>query len=113
MKQAHESGADHSPIVRGNVETVEKRGPRLGSGAPKGRVPVTRPRRDRIMGSSILASLSEAGGNDPYPPMTGPFLPIHQMGGSCRNATHTVPYANGWPIQSARRAFNRPLFLCT
>src|ERR1700758_3935022 len=45
----------------------KKRGSRLGSRAPKGRVPLIRPRRDRIMGSSILASLSEAGGNDPLP----------------------------------------------
>jgi len=29
------------------------------------------------MGSSILASLSEAGGNDPYRPVNGPFLPVH------------------------------------
>ncbi len=29
------------------------------------------------MGSSILASLSEAGGNDPYHPVNGPFLPVH------------------------------------
>src|ERR1700729_3756321 len=56
--------------------TQKKRGSRLGSRAPKGRVPLIRPRRDRIMGSSILASLSEAGGNDPFLPMSGP-LPSH------------------------------------
>src|SRR4029077_10582523 len=56
----------------------KKRGPRLGSGAPKGRVPLIRPRRDRIMGSSILASLSEAGGNDPYILQVGPFLPTYR-----------------------------------
>src|SRR5580700_5915819 len=38
---------------------VEKKGggSGLGSGASRGRVPVIRTRRDRIMGSSILASL--------------------------------------------------------
>jgi hypothetical protein len=50
-------------------------GPRLGSGTPKGRVPLIRPRRDRIMGSSILASLSEAGGNDPVHPASRPLPP--------------------------------------
>ncbi len=55
-----------------------RRGPRLGSGAPIGRVPVTRPRRDRVMGSSILASLSEAGGNDPRGLVSKP-LPPHSL----------------------------------
>jgi len=50
----------------------------LGSGAPIGRVPVTRPRRDRVMGSSILASLSEAGGNDPHGVVSKP-LPPHSL----------------------------------
>jgi hypothetical protein len=52
----------------------------LGSRAPKGRVPLIRPRRDRIMGSSILASLSEAGGNDPFLPMSGPLPPHSPVG---------------------------------
>jgi len=55
-----------------------RRGPRLGSGAPIGCVPVTRPRRDRVMGSSILASLSEAGGNDPHGLVSKP-LPPHSL----------------------------------
>jgi len=55
-----------------------RRGPRLGSGAPIGCVPVTRPRRDRVMGSSILASLSEAGGNDPRGRVSKP-LPPHSL----------------------------------
>jgi hypothetical protein len=50
------------------------------------------------MGSSILASLSEAGGNDPFFQCLGPFLPIHQLCGSCRNATHALSLANPWPI---------------
>ncbi len=55
-----------------------RRGSRLGSGAPIGCVPVTRPRRDRVMGSSILASLSEAGGNDPRGLVSKP-LPPHSL----------------------------------
>ena len=53
----------------------KKVGPPLGIGSPKGRAPVTRPRRDRAMGSSILASLSEAGGNNPLHPVNGPLPP--------------------------------------
>lgn len=45
---------------------------------PPCRVPLVRPRRDRTMGSSILASLSEAGGNDPCHYMYGP-LPPHAL----------------------------------
>jgi hypothetical protein len=56
-------------------ERKKRGGPRLGSGTPKGRVPLIRPRRDRIMGSSILASLSEAGGNDPVHPASRPLPP--------------------------------------
>jgi hypothetical protein len=32
------------------------------------------------MGSSILASLSEAGGNDPFLPMSGPLPPHSPVG---------------------------------
>ena len=49
----------------------------MGSGAPKAAFHWLRSRRNRAMGSSILASLSEAGGNDPYHPVNGPFLPVH------------------------------------
>src|ERR1700747_193961 len=58
----------------------KKKGSCLGERAPKGRVPLIRPRRDRIMGSSILASLSEAGGNDPFLPMSGPLPPHSPVG---------------------------------
>jgi hypothetical protein len=57
---------------------LNKWGPRLGSGAPIGCVPVVRSRRDRTMGSSILASLSEAGGNDPLRAMSKPLPPRSQ-----------------------------------
>jgi hypothetical protein len=65
-------------------------GPRLGSRALKGRVPLIRPRRDRIMGSSILASLSEAGGNDPCHPVSGP-LPPQVPNGADRVGTRPTP----------------------
>jgi hypothetical protein len=38
------------------------------------------------MGSSILASLSEAGGNDPFLPVSGP-LPPHELVGADRVGT--------------------------
>ena len=75
----------------GKNTAVKKRGgSRLGSGAPKGRVPLIRPRRDRTMGSSILASLSEAGGNDPFHPVNGP-LPPHSPDGADRVGTRPTP----------------------
>src|SRR5215469_8012112 len=61
-------------------------------------VPLIRPRRDRIMGSPILASLSEAGGNDPFLPMSGPLPPHSPVGRIVLNATHSSFYAHAWPI---------------
>jgi hypothetical protein len=55
---------------------------------PKGRVPLTRPRRGRAMGSSILASLSEAGGNDPNRPPSRPLPPRPAADADRWNATH-------------------------
>ena len=71
---------------------VYKKGgePRLGSEPPKGRVPLIRSRLDRTMGSSILASLSEAGGNDPFCPVNGP-LPPHSPGCADRVGTRPTP----------------------
>jgi hypothetical protein len=66
------------------------KGPSLGIESPKGRVPLVQPRRDRTMGSSILASLSEAGGNDPFLPMSGP-LPPHSSVGADRVGTRPTP----------------------
>jgi len=68
-----------------------RRGSRLGSGAPIGRVPVTRPRRDRVMGSSILASLSEAGGNDPRGLVSKP-LPPHSLDPADRVERNPRPF---------------------
>src|SRR5271169_4810834 len=72
-------------------EWRKKEGPQLGIRGPKGRVPVIRPRRDRIMGSSILASLSEAGGNDPCHPANGP-LPPHSPDSADRVGTRPSPF---------------------
>jgi hypothetical protein len=69
----------------------KKEGLPLGIGSPKDRVPVIRLRRSRIMGSSILASLSEAGGNDPYHPLSGP-LPPHLKNDVDRVGTRPMPY---------------------
>ena len=57
---------------------------------PKGRVPLIQPRRSRIMGSSILASLSEAGGNDPLLSENGP-LPPHSPNGADRVERDPAP----------------------
>jgi hypothetical protein len=43
-------------------------------------------------GSSILASLSEAGGNDPYHPVSGP-LPPHLQNDADRVGTRPTPYS--------------------
>src|SRR5271156_1764859 len=87
-------------------------GSSLGSRAPKGRVPLIRPRRDRIMGSSILASLSEAGGNDPFLPISGP-LPPHGPVGADRvgtRPTHGHMQLGGpncaWTVTSQVPIFN-------
>jgi hypothetical protein len=77
----------------------------LGSGAPKGRVSLIRPRRDRIMGSSILASLSEAGGNDPCHQMNGP-LPPHSPSDADRVETRPTP-----SHKHVACPFSRPLSL--
>ena len=78
-----------------------KRGLRLGIQSPRSRVPVIRPRRDRIMGSSILASLSEAGGNDPSHSVNGP-LPPHTRNSADRvERDRTQPYASALPNSRA------------
>ena len=82
----------------------KKRGLLLGIRNPQSRVPLARPRRDRTMGSSILASLSEAGGNDPYHPMNGP-LPPHSPADMDRVGTRPMPMpeASQWPKFSSGR----------
>jgi hypothetical protein len=63
---------------------AKKWGSRLGPGAPRRRVPLSVSFSHRRVGSSILASLSEAGGNElqkmaskPLPPRSRPFTFRH------------------------------------
>ena len=56
----------------------EKEGALAWDREPQRSRSLIRSRRGRIMGSSILASLSEAGGNDPFLPVSGP-LPPHEL----------------------------------
>jgi len=89
------------PVYRRTGRLSEPRkiegGPRLGSRAPVSRS-VVRPRRDRTMGSSILASLSEAGGNDPYQLVNGP-LPPHALDSADRvERDRTLSHASSLPI---------------
>jgi hypothetical protein len=56
--------ADVMPTVLESGVGEKKRGPRLGSGAPEGAFRSQRRFHTGCVGSSILASLSEAGGNE-------------------------------------------------
>ena len=68
------------------VDEQKKEGALAWDREPQRSRSLIRPRRDRIMGSSILASLSEAGGNDPFLPVSGP-LPPHELVGADRVGT--------------------------
>src|SRR5580704_15366553 len=68
------------------MDEEEKEGALAWDREPQRSRSLIRPRRDRIMGSSILASLSEAGGNDPFLPVSGP-LPPHELVGADRVGT--------------------------
>jgi len=68
------------------VDEQKKEGALAWDREPQRSRSLIRPRRDRIMGSSILASLSEAGGNDPFLPVSGP-LPPHALVGADRVGT--------------------------
>jgi hypothetical protein len=63
------------------------------------------------MGSSILASLSEAGGNDPFLPVSGP-LPPHPLVDADRVGTRpTLGHMQvGCPIFSAAATGRVPIF---
>src|SRR5580704_15936875 len=68
------------------MDEEEKEGALAWDREPQRSRSLIRPRRDRIMGSSILASLSEAGGNDSFFPVSGP-LPPHELVGADRVGT--------------------------
>ena len=57
---------------------TEKEGPRLGIQGPKDRAPVIRPRRDRIMGSSIQLPSQRQVGTTHTILQVGPFLPTYR-----------------------------------
>jgi hypothetical protein len=63
------------------------------------------------MGSSILASLSEAGGNDPCHPANGP-LPPHLLGGADRIGTRPTKCLMqfAYPSEGGQRAVREPGF---
>jgi hypothetical protein len=70
--------------MAGLIVPEKKRGPRLGSGAPEGAFQLLASFSHQRVGSSILASLSEAGGNDlqkvtskPLPPRLPLFTSRH------------------------------------
>jgi hypothetical protein len=56
--------SDELIAVEFGIGAKKKRGPRLGSGAPEGAFQLLASFSHQRVGSSILASLSEAGGND-------------------------------------------------
>jgi hypothetical protein len=59
----------------GESSQAKKWGPRLGPGAPEGAFQLPVSFSHRRVGSSILASLSEAGGNDPRKVPSKPLPP--------------------------------------
>jgi hypothetical protein len=61
----------------GNKGAEKREGPRLGIQGPEGHAPVTRPRRDRIMGSSIQLPSQRQVGTTHTIPQVGPFLPTY------------------------------------
>jgi hypothetical protein len=63
------------------------------------------------MGSSILASLSEAGGNDPFLPMSGPLPPHSPVGRIVLERDPLLSLCKSWPIsRSPGRNFHRCVF---
>src|SRR5216684_6917572 len=82
----------------------KKRGPRLGSGAPEGAFQLLASFSHQRVGSSILASLSEAGGNDlqevtskPLPPRLPLFTSRHLK------RAHALSNARLPPMQDSPR----------
>src|SRR5450432_1376550 len=65
----------HLPEIIQTSSTTKKVGLPLGTGSPERRVPLSVSFSHRRVGSSILASLSEAGGNDLQKMMSKPLPP--------------------------------------
>src|SRR5579859_63819 len=77
----------------------KKMGPPLGIGSPERRVSFPASFSHRSVGSSILASLSEAGGNDPRKSASKPLPPRFANLHEPSTETHPTPhlYANATP----------------
>jgi hypothetical protein len=76
----HETGRKLKREVdgyRSASDCRKKEGPRLGIQGPKDRAPVIRPRRDRIMGSSIQLPSQRQVGTTHTILQVGPFLPTY------------------------------------
>jgi len=86
----------------------KKMGPPLGIGSPERCISFPASFSHRSVGSSILASLSEAGGNDPRKPASKPLPP--RFANSCEPSTETHPtshlYANAPPSFRDRLYFS-------
>src|SRR6266436_3419324 len=86
-------------------------GPPLGIGSPERCISFPASFSHRSVGSSILASLSEAGGNDPRKSASKPLPP--RFANSCEPSTETHPtshlYANAPPSVRDRLDFPIPL----
>jgi|GEM_PF-2646211 hypothetical protein len=78
-------------------------GPPLGIGSPERCVSFPVSFSHRSVGSSILASLSEAGGNDPRKSASKPLPPRFANFQEPSTETHptTIPTANSPPIRHA------------
>ena len=100
-------------LIRGTAVRQKKWGSRLGPGAPRRRVPLSVSFSHRRVGSSILASLSEAGGNDlqkmaskPLPPHSPPFTFRHvkrafTLGNAIRRPSLRLPHRKLRPFLCA------------
>src|ERR1700676_3162579 len=106
------SPAGGKTTSQGDGSPAKKWGPRLGPGAPRRRVPLSVSFSHRRVGSSILASLSEAGGNElqkmaskPLPPHSPPFTFRHVK------RAYTPSNAIGRPSLNEPHVKLRP-FLC-
>ena len=74
-----------------NNQTRKKMGPPLGTGSPERRVSFPASFSHRSVGSSILASLSEAGGNDPRKSASKPLPPRFASSHGPSTETHPTP----------------------
>src|ERR1700749_4384179 len=82
-----------------------KRGPRLGSGAPEGAFRSQRRFHTGCVGSSILASLSEAGGNESSVVTSKPLPPRFV---TLRRSIHSKRAHASWYCRKRARRLEAP-----